>query len=139
MHSTQIIRNGGNPVVSVKSRESGAHNRRPPCGLPSNPYYQVRPIRDHPLVVHIIQIISPGAHGVPISHTANGLVDRPHKPMKLRVPERRAGESSGVKSTKTSCCAHRTVSRWRDLTGQQGGGGATARWCCARSWWVETR
>ncbi|KDP42787.1 hypothetical protein JCGZ_00486 [Jatropha curcas] len=71
----------GNPVVSVKSRSSGTHNKRPPCGLPSNPDYQVRPIRDHPVVFHIIQIISSGAHGVPISHMANGLVDCPHKPM----------------------------------------------------------
>ncbi|KDP31691.1 hypothetical protein JCGZ_15225 [Jatropha curcas] len=71
----------GNPVVSFKSRSSAAHNRRPPCGLPSNPNYQVRPIRDHPVVFHIIQIISSGAHGAPISHMANGLVDCPHKPM----------------------------------------------------------
>ncbi|KDP30334.1 hypothetical protein JCGZ_17481 [Jatropha curcas] len=36
------MHNGGNPVVSIKSRSSGAHNRRPPCGLQSNLDYQVR-------------------------------------------------------------------------------------------------
>ncbi|KDP21987.1 hypothetical protein JCGZ_03152 [Jatropha curcas] len=36
---------GGNPVVSIKSRSSGAHNRRPPCGLRSNLDYQVRQIK----------------------------------------------------------------------------------------------
>ncbi|KDP35063.1 hypothetical protein JCGZ_11156 [Jatropha curcas] len=31
---------GGNPVVSIQSRSSSAHNRRPPCGLQSNLDYQ---------------------------------------------------------------------------------------------------
>ncbi|KDP41083.1 hypothetical protein JCGZ_03213 [Jatropha curcas] len=72
---------GGNPVVSVKSRSSGAHNRRPPCGLPSNPYYQVRAV----------------------------VLSRPKQVVALIG----------------------TASRWRDLTGQQGCGGATVRWCNA--------
>ncbi|KDP43284.1 hypothetical protein JCGZ_24205 [Jatropha curcas] len=33
---------GGNPVVSIQSRSSSAHNRRPPCGLQSNLDHQVR-------------------------------------------------------------------------------------------------
>ncbi|KDP35762.1 hypothetical protein JCGZ_10842 [Jatropha curcas] len=40
---------GGNPVVSIKSRSSGAHNRRPPCGLRSNLDYQARRGRYCPL------------------------------------------------------------------------------------------
>ncbi|KDP22015.1 hypothetical protein JCGZ_02859 [Jatropha curcas] len=40
-----FIPTGGNPVVSIQSRSSSAHNRRPPCGLRSNLDYQVRPIK----------------------------------------------------------------------------------------------
>ncbi|KDP45070.1 hypothetical protein JCGZ_01570 [Jatropha curcas] len=55
------IPTGGNPVVSIKSRSSGAHNRRPPCGLRSNLDYPVRPNKEVNLWLTVT--VTVGAHG----------------------------------------------------------------------------
>ncbi|KDP34817.1 hypothetical protein JCGZ_11179 [Jatropha curcas] len=87
-HTTGCI-----PIVSLKSRPSGVHNRRPPCGQRSNLDHQIARSKFYA----------------------------------CRIGATRTGTASG----------------WRDLTEHQWvvarwHGGAT-RWCCAGSWWLETR
>ncbi|KDP25163.1 hypothetical protein JCGZ_24181 [Jatropha curcas] len=91
-----------NPVVSIKSRLSGAHNRRPPCGLRSNLDYPVRPNKEANLWLTVTEGLtcSGGATWRRSSWRCNGRRDR-----SAPGGRRRAGAATELRRSSCRRCS----------------------------------